>query len=108
MLPEVCQSLVSIRSTGKQGITLCIKIVIEMVGSSSCAHLQHGPVVVQVVDVLEQTPPDANVVEGHAHPSARQRMPHVVRIAQEKHACNTTDCRLSHIPKYMTSCCLVL
>lgn len=48
-------------------------------------HLQQGAVVVEVRQVLEQIPPDRDVIEGHAHSSPRQRMPHVVGIAQEQH-----------------------
>lgn len=50
-------------------------------------HLQQGAVVIEIREVLEQIPPDADIVEGHAHPSTGQRMPHVVGVAQEEHAC---------------------
>lgn len=50
-------------------------------------HLQQGAVVVQIWEVLEQIPPDTDVIEGHAHPSTGQRVPHVVGVAQEEHAC---------------------
>lgn len=60
------------------------------------AHLQHGPVVVQIRDAPEQTPPDANIVQRDAHPSARQRMPHVVGVAQQKHPCKRHQS--SHFP----------
>lgn len=49
-------------------------------------NLQQGAVVVQIRDVLEQIPPDTDVVEGHAHTSTGQGMPHVVGVAQEEHA----------------------
>lgn len=79
---------------GKQWI-----ISMQLVRSSSCIHLQHSPVVIQLRDVLEQTPPDANVVESNTHPSSCQRMPHVVSVAQEKHACKrqTVVCLASKI-----------
>ena len=54
------------------------------------AHLQHGAVVVQIREAPEQTPPDADVIQRHAHPAARQRMPHVVGVAQQKDPCKTT------------------
>lgn len=66
-------------------------------GSKSDVHLQQGAVVVQIRDALEQSSPDANVVESHAHPAPGQGMPHVVRVAQEQHACNTADSCLSHV-----------
>lgn len=63
-----------------------------------CAHLQHGPVVIQVGNALEQTPPDANVIKSNTHPSSRQRVPHVVSVTQEEHACEqqTAVCLVSY------------
>lgn len=52
-------------------------------------HLQQGLVLVQVRDAPQQIPPDANVVESDAHPAARQRVPHVVGVAQQQHACRS-------------------
>lgn len=55
-------------------------------------HLQQGAIVVEIREVLEQIPPDTDVIEGHAHPSTGQRMPHVVGVAQEEHACKGEEC----------------
>lgn len=58
------------------------------VREQSCwEHLQQGGVIVQIWDVLQQTPPDPDVIEGDTHPSPRQRVPHVVGITQQQHAC---------------------
>ncbi|KAG7240658.1 hypothetical protein INR49_026713 [Caranx melampygus] len=58
---------------------------------------QHGSVIIQIWDVPEQAPPDANVIESNTHPATRQRMPHVVCITQEKHACKRHSAVLSCI-----------
>lgn len=55
-------------------------------------HLQQGAVVVEIREVLEQIPPDTDIIEGHAHTSTGQRMPHVVGVAQEQHTCKGDKC----------------
>lgn len=60
---------------------------------SGYPHLQQGTVVIEIQEVLEQIPPDADVIEGHAHPSTGQRVPHVVGVAQEEHACKGASVR---------------
>lgn len=59
----------------------------KMLGLDPQVYLQQGLVIVQIWDVLQQASPDANIIESNTHPPSGQRVPHVVSIAQEEHAC---------------------
>lgn len=60
---------------------------ITLLLTAECTNLEHGFIVIEIGDALEEAPPDANIIQNHTHSSSRQWVPHVVGISQKKHSC---------------------